>query len=139
MGPAKGGQQGGVDVDHAAREAPQQRRRHDAVEAGQLFRRDVLDLDVEQVRDRLGQGAVAVPDLLASYDFARTLEQRDDVLVYTTPKFKEDFEVTGPVALQLYASSSAVDTDFTAKLLDVPVVTMLAVPDIDGDAVDDCT
>ena len=46
-------------------------------------------------------------------------EARADVLVYTTPAFKQDFEVTGPVSLELYASSSAVDTDFTAKLVDV--------------------
>jgi len=39
--------------------------------------------------------------------------------VYTTPAFKHDLEVTGPVTLELYASSSAVDTDFTAKLVDV--------------------
>ena len=46
-------------------------------------------------------------------------ETRSDVLVYTTPAFKQDFEVTGPVKLVLYASSSAVDTDFTGKLVDV--------------------
>jgi uncharacterized protein len=39
--------------------------------------------------------------------------------VYTTPPFQQDFEVTGPIRLDLYASSSAVDTDFTAKLVDV--------------------
>jgi len=33
--------------------------------------------------------------------------------------FKEDLEVTGPISLELFASSSAVDTDFTAKLVDV--------------------
>ncbi len=49
----------------------------------------------------------------------RPAEARDDVLVYTTPPFKQDFEVTGPISLELYASSSAVDTDFTAKLVDV--------------------
>lgn len=49
----------------------------------------------------------------------RPVEARDDVLVYTTPAFSQDFEVTGPVKLELYASSSAVDTDFTAKLVDV--------------------
>jgi len=49
----------------------------------------------------------------------RPVEARDDVLVYTTPAFKHDLEVTGPVTLELYASSSAVDTDFTAKLVDV--------------------
>ncbi len=46
-------------------------------------------------------------------------EARPDVLVYTTPPFKQDFEATGPVKLVLYASSSAVDTDFTGKLVDV--------------------
>jgi len=49
----------------------------------------------------------------------RSVETRDDVLVYTTPAFSHDFEVTGPVSLDLYISSSAVDTDFTAKLVDV--------------------
>lgn len=41
------------------------------------------------------------------------------MLVYSTGTFAKDFEVTGPVTLELYASSSAVDTDFTAKLVDV--------------------
>ncbi|MBZ5563375.1 MAG: CocE/NonD family hydrolase [Acidobacteriia bacterium] len=49
----------------------------------------------------------------------RPVENRDDVLVYTTPAFDSDFEVTGPVSAELYASSSAVDTDFTAKLVEV--------------------
>ena len=49
----------------------------------------------------------------------RTVEERSDVLVYATPILAEDVEVTGPVSLDLYASSSAVDTDFTAKLVDV--------------------
>jgi hypothetical protein len=49
----------------------------------------------------------------------RPVEARSDVLVFSTPPFKEDFEVTGPVSVDLYASSSAVDTDFTAKLVDV--------------------
>jgi len=49
----------------------------------------------------------------------RPAEERADVLVYTTPAFTKDTEVTGPVSLDLYASSSAVDTDFTGKLVDV--------------------
>ncbi|MBV9341006.1 MAG: CocE/NonD family hydrolase [Acidobacteria bacterium] len=49
----------------------------------------------------------------------RPVEARDDVLVYSTPPLQEDLEVTGPVSLELYARSSAVDTDFTAKLVDV--------------------
>jgi len=49
----------------------------------------------------------------------RPAESRDDVLVYSTPAFSQDTEVTGPVSLELYVSSSAVDTDFTGKLVDV--------------------
>ncbi|MGE5326978.1 MAG: CocE/NonD family hydrolase [Deltaproteobacteria bacterium] len=49
----------------------------------------------------------------------RAVEARSDVLVFSTPPFKSDFEVTGPVSVELYASSSAVDTDFTGKLVDV--------------------
>jgi putative CocE/NonD family hydrolase len=49
----------------------------------------------------------------------RPVESRVDVLVYSTPEFKEDCEVTGPVSAEIYASSSAVDTEFTSKLVDV--------------------
>jgi len=49
----------------------------------------------------------------------RPAESRDDVLVYTTPAFAKDAEVTGPVALELYVNTSAVDTDFTGMLVDV--------------------
>ncbi|HEX9345840.1 MAG TPA: CocE/NonD family hydrolase, partial [Candidatus Acidoferrum sp.] len=49
----------------------------------------------------------------------RAAENRNDVLVYSTKPLAEDMEVTGPVTLELWASSSAVDTDFTAKLVDV--------------------
>ena len=49
----------------------------------------------------------------------RPAEQRPDVLVYTTAAFAKDTEVTGPISLDLYVSSSAVDTDFTGKLVDV--------------------
>jgi uncharacterized protein len=47
------------------------------------------------------------------------VETRADVLVYSTPVLDQDLEVTGPVSLEVYAKSSAVDTDFTAKLVDV--------------------
>jgi uncharacterized protein len=47
------------------------------------------------------------------------IEHRDDVLVYITEPLAEDTEVTGPIQVDLYASSSAPDTDFMAKLLDV--------------------
>ena len=49
----------------------------------------------------------------------RPLERRDDVLVYSSPVLSADLEVTGPLAAVVYAESSALDTDFTAKLVDV--------------------
>lgn len=47
------------------------------------------------------------------------IERRDDVLVYVTAPLAEALEVTGPIKVDLYASSSAPDTDFIAKLLDI--------------------
>ena len=44
---------------------------------------------------------------------------RPDVLVFQTAPLEEDLEVTGPIEVRLWVSSSAVDTDFTAKLIDV--------------------
>jgi putative CocE/NonD family hydrolase len=49
----------------------------------------------------------------------REVETRTDVLVYTGDPLECDTEVTGTVTLVLTAASSAVDTDFTAKLVDV--------------------
>ncbi len=49
----------------------------------------------------------------------RAVETRPDVLVYSTPPLDQDTEVTGPITLELYAATSAVDTDFTAKLVDI--------------------
>jgi uncharacterized protein len=47
------------------------------------------------------------------------LAERNDILVFQTLPLESDIEVTGPVQVKLWASSSAVDTDFTAKLIDV--------------------
>lgn len=49
----------------------------------------------------------------------RPVEMRDDVLVYSSPVLDQPLEVTGPIELRLFASSSARDTDFTGKLVDV--------------------
>lgn len=49
----------------------------------------------------------------------RSVHGRDDVLCFSTPELTEPIEVTGPVTATLFVSSSAVDTDFTAKLVDV--------------------
>jgi len=47
------------------------------------------------------------------------VEDRADVLVYSSAPLDKAVEVTGPVKVVLHAASSARDTDFTAKLLDV--------------------
>jgi putative CocE/NonD family hydrolase len=49
----------------------------------------------------------------------RPVEKRRDVLVYTTAALKSQVEVTGPVKVFIQVSSTAPDTDFTAKLVDV--------------------
>jgi putative CocE/NonD family hydrolase len=49
----------------------------------------------------------------------RSLERRDDVLVYKTKPLERDIELTGPVKLKLFVSSSATDTDFWAQITDV--------------------
>jgi len=55
---------------------------------------------------------------LGAYNQAQ-VEDREDVLCYTTPALEQDVEVTGPITATLYASSDALDTDFTVKLVDV--------------------
>jgi putative CocE/NonD family hydrolase len=49
----------------------------------------------------------------------RDVEMRPDVLVYTSEPLERDLVVAGPIRVVLYASSDAVDTDWTAKLVDV--------------------
>ncbi len=51
-------------------------------------------------------------------DYA-AVQRRDDVLVYASDPLEADTEVTGPIRLELFAASSAPDTDFMAMLLDV--------------------
>ncbi|MBT3994966.1 MAG: CocE/NonD family hydrolase [Chloroflexi bacterium] len=59
-----------------------------------------------------------------TYDFCgphdrSELQKRDDILTFTTTPLEEDTEVTGPIRATIWASSDAVDTDFTAALTDV--------------------
>jgi putative CocE/NonD family hydrolase len=60
----------------------------------------------------------ALEDQDGAYD-QRPLAWRRDVLVYQTPPLDEPIEVTGEPLLHLHAATSAADTDFTAKLIDV--------------------
>jgi putative CocE/NonD family hydrolase len=52
-------------------------------------------------------------------DDYRMVEERSDVLVYSSDVLADDTEITGPIRVKLFAASSAPDTDFTAKLIDV--------------------
>jgi len=49
----------------------------------------------------------------------RPVEKRQDVLVYTSEPMQDALEITGPLSVKLFAASSATDTDFAAKLVDV--------------------
>ena len=49
----------------------------------------------------------------------RPVEKRADVLIYSTAPLAADTEVTGPIFATIWAASSATDTDFMAKLVDV--------------------
>ncbi|MEV8148621.1 CocE/NonD family hydrolase [Arthrobacter sp. NPDC080073] len=60
----------------------------------------------------------AEPGLIGPVDQS-VVDGREDILCYTTPVLDEPLEVTGHVELKVFVSSSAVDTDITAKLVDV--------------------
>jgi putative CocE/NonD family hydrolase len=60
----------------------------------------------------------SVPGLVGPVD-QRVVDDRPDVLCYTGPVLEEPVEVTGHVEVKVFVSSSAVDTDITAKLVDV--------------------
>ena len=53
-----------------------------------------------------------------SFDQSK-MEERNDILVYSTDVLKEGLELSGPIEVTLYVSSDAKDTDFTVKLVDV--------------------
>ena len=63
-------------------------------------------------RDRRDAGRVLAEHL-------RHYADRPDVLAFRTPPLEVPVEVTGPVVVRLWVASSAPDTDFTAKLIDV--------------------
>jgi uncharacterized protein len=64
-------------------------------------------------------GALNVPGIVVGPMDQHIVEKRQDVLCYTTPELTEDLEITGPLQVHLYASTSARDTDFTAKICHV--------------------
>ena len=77
---------------------------------------------VLRLRDLLTPGPadqVESPAIFGSEEPYPRLSERPDVLVFQTEPLAEPVEVTGPMTVHLWISSSALDTDFTAKLVDV--------------------
>ena len=66
-----------------------------------------------------GGALLMTPEFRPGVFDQRPTESREDVLVYSTPELEEDVEVTGPISVHLWATSSAPDTDFVARLVDV--------------------
>jgi len=66
-----------------------------------------------------GGALLMTPEYEAGPLDQRPIESRSDVVTYTTSPLGRDLEVTGPVSVRLFAASSAPDTDFVARLVDV--------------------
>ena len=89
-------------------------RDNPASEAADIFVYDPR-FPVPTIGGRLLDSGSLVPGPLEQ----SVVEKRGDVLCYTTPELTQEMEVTGPLKLHLFASTSAKDTDFVAKLVDV--------------------
>jgi putative CocE/NonD family hydrolase len=79
---------------------------------------DGFTYDPSRPAPTLGGNVAMHPPRVGPYD-QTAIEMRSDVLVYTTAPMEQDVEVTGPIALHLFASTDRTDTDFTGKLVDV--------------------
>ncbi len=81
---------------------------------------DTFIYDPKNPVPTIGGAICCEPKILPPGPLEQTaVERRSDVLVYTSAPLREELEVTGPVKTILYVSTSANDTDFTAKLVDV--------------------
>jgi uncharacterized protein len=64
-------------------------------------------------------GAITLLRVAAGVQEQSPVEKRRDVLCYSSSELNDDIEVTGPLKLHLFASTSVRDTDFVAKIVDV--------------------
>lgn len=80
---------------------------------------DCYEYDPRRPVPTLGGATLMAPEYASGPADQRPIEARDDVLSYTTSPLDRDVEVTGPVRVHLFAASSAPDTDFVARLVDV--------------------
>ena len=77
---------------------------------------DSFTYDPDDPVPSLGGNNLSIPLGVADQ---RPVEERDDVLVFTSEPQSRPLQITGPVTVELWATTSTVDTDFTAKLVDV--------------------
>ena len=77
---------------------------------------DAYEYDPEDPAPTAGGNTLVIP--FGVFDQS-DIEDRQDVLDYTSETLDHDQEITGPIKVHLFATSSATDTDFTAKLVDV--------------------
>ncbi len=80
---------------------------------------DSYEYDPADPVPTLGGAILLTPEYTAGPLNQQAIEARDDVLTYTSGAFDRDTEVTGPIAVHLWAVSSTPDTDFVARLTDV--------------------
>ena len=93
------------------RELVMEPERVEALSPPTLLAREVVMKGSADQRER--------PDVFGAQPPYRPLAERPDVLVFEAELLTEDIEVTGPITVTLWVSTSAPDTDFTAALLDV--------------------
>jgi uncharacterized protein len=82
-------------------------------------RKDEFDYDPMNPVPTIGGRLCCGPALPPGPADQRPNESRTDVLVFSTSPLDKDVEATGFITVELYASTSAIDTDFTALLVDV--------------------
>jgi uncharacterized protein len=80
---------------------------------------DVYTYDPHDPVPTWGGALLMTPEFRDGPVDQRSIEARPDVLVYRTDPLPRDMEVTGPIRVRLFAASSARDTDFVARLVDV--------------------
>ncbi|HVA89457.1 MAG TPA: CocE/NonD family hydrolase [Chloroflexota bacterium] len=80
---------------------------------------DRYDYDPADPTPTRGGALLMTPEFPPGPYDQRTIEARPDVLVYRSAPLEHDVEVTGPITVRLWATSSAPDTDFVARLTDI--------------------
>jgi putative CocE/NonD family hydrolase len=80
---------------------------------------DRFTYDPQQPVPTVGGALLMHPIYQGGPQDQRPIERREDMLVFTSAPLEAAMEVTGPITVTLYASTSAQDTDFVARLVDV--------------------